>query len=957
MGPGSVRVVALIVVGFALLGSFPLAASMAPTVGTAPAVPVAGAVAAVVPAGAGAVGWVNLSSSLGTAPTPRMYPSMAYDPQLGGVLLFGGGTHRAALGGNVTYNDTWLFANGTWTNLTYRYPAEPPARWAASLVWDPLDHYMLLFGGRASKAPPNGVPGFVNDTWTFNASTGWSRLSPSRAPSPRGFSPVVYDPKLSALLLYSGGDIDFSNGTRSSFNETWTFAGGAWTNITATSGAGSRQSSALAYDPALGAILSAGIMANNSLCTPLRQTWMFNGTWNKLNLTGPPPGGSMTYDPTLGADLYTGGCVPVNHAPLALTWEYASGNWTNITGSLTSSPAATCCAGMAYDPIEKIDLRFGGNRLVPSTSTGYENFTYSFPVAPLTARVASSSLAGTAPLSVNLTSRPAGGDGSYTFLWSLGDGSANASTLDVNHTYSSPGTYPVRYEVTDTGGRSYNVTLTIRVGADLVLGISATPTTGEAPLPVTFNVTSATGGFAPYNVSWAFGDGGVAFSSNVSYTYLIAGNFTATATLTDSVGDSLVRTVAVDVVGAVSAAAVANVTAGVAPFAVGFSGSASGGLGPYTYAWTFGDGASASGPSAAHTYASPGTYTATLNVTDAYLRSSLATVSVEVVAPLAASASGAPASGVAPLPVAFSAAPTGGLAPFTYAWNFGDGTTASGAQPSHTYAAPGNFTATVSIADALGETALASVTVDVVSPLSVAATASAAAAVSPAVIQFRATPGGGLGPYTYSWTFGDGASGSGATTSHTYSAPGNYSVTVTATDTASETATTHLAVEVVAALTASVAASATSFELGSAVVLTVTVSGGLAPAAYTWTSVPTGCSGTAASQLECTPTAAGTYTVTVDVTDALHESVNTSVTVTVTSASGSSSSGPFAGLSTPILIGVIVVLVVIAALAYLLLRDSRRRPAAPAAEPSGPREIEAPPSEEGAGDVPPSDPA
>jgi PKD repeat protein len=35
-----------------------------------------------------------------------------------------------------------------------------------------------------------------------------------------------------------------------------------------------------------------------------------------------------------------------------------------------------------------------------------------------------------------------------------------------------------------------------------------------------------------------------------------------------------------------------------------------------SYAWTFGDGGTASGPSAAHTYATGGTFTATLKVTD-----------------------------------------------------------------------------------------------------------------------------------------------------------------------------------------------------------------------------------------------------------------------------------------------------------------------------------------------------
>jgi PKD repeat protein len=51
--------------------------------------------------------------------------------------------------------------------------------------------------------------------------------------------------------------------------------------------------------------------------------------------------------------------------------------------------------------------------------------------------------------------------------------------------------------------------------------------------------------------------------------------------------------------------------------AVTFTASATGGASPYTYNWTLGDGASATGAIAAHTYSAVGPYTVTLTVTDA----------------------------------------------------------------------------------------------------------------------------------------------------------------------------------------------------------------------------------------------------------------------------------------------------------------------------------------------------
>jgi PKD repeat protein len=65
------------------------------------------------------------------------------------------------------------------------------------------------------------------------------------------------------------------------------------------------------------------------------------------------------------------------------------------------------------------------------------------------------------------------------------------------------------------------------------------------------------------------------------------------------------------------AQATANPTSGAAPLAVSFSaaGSSDPDGDPLSYAWTFGDGGTATGISASHTYAS-GTYTARLTVTD-----------------------------------------------------------------------------------------------------------------------------------------------------------------------------------------------------------------------------------------------------------------------------------------------------------------------------------------------------
>jgi serine protease len=149
---------------------------------------------------------------------------------------------------------------------------------------------------------------------------------------------------------------------------------------------------------------------------------------------------------------------------------------------------------------------------------------------------------------------------------------------------------------------------------------------------------------------------------------------------------------------------------------------------PLSYSWTFGDGGSASGSTASHTYANDGSYTVTLTVsdgTDTGTDSQTVTVSAsteENQAPTASFTSSCTDLGCS-FDGSGSSDSDGSIA--SYAWDFGDGNTASGSTASHTYAAGGTYTVTLTVTDDDGATDSASQSVTVEEPVSDGITLSA----------------------------------------------------------------------------------------------------------------------------------------------------------------------------------------------------------------------------------------
>jgi PKD repeat protein len=163
----------------------------------------------------------------------------------------------------------------------------------------------------------------------------------------------------------------------------------------------------------------------------------------------------------------------------------------------------------------------------------------------------------------------------------------------------------------------------VQIGTVLDANFSASPREGISNL-TSFTFTDATtGGTPPYTYSWDFNNDSLSESTlkSPTYVYTSAGTYTIVQTVTDS---SLAGTVNTEtktgyivIYAPLVAAFSASPREGVNGRTVfTFTDQSTGGKGPYSYQWQFGDSNTSTLKNPTHIYASAGTYTVTLTVTE-----------------------------------------------------------------------------------------------------------------------------------------------------------------------------------------------------------------------------------------------------------------------------------------------------------------------------------------------------
>lgn len=390
-------------------------------------------------------------------------------------------------------------------------------------------------------------------------------------------------------------------------------------------------------------------------------------------------------------------------------------------------------------------------------------------------------------------------DGTVTsYSWDFGDGNtATTSTPTTSHAYANPGSYTVKLTVTDSDGATATSTQNLTVGGPTA---SVTgPSQGLDNTPVTFDGSHSSAG--PGNFiqlySWSADDGWTATGATVSHAFSQPGLHNVTLTVQNDMLQTATTTVQVNVQDETPTAAISVVSAGVLATGeqIAFDGRGSSDSdGAITsYAWNFGDGITSTGATPAHAYQSAGTYTVTLVVTDSSGQQSAPITQRVTVHALPVGAfwfsPGQPLEGTSVhFDASGSANPEPGVPITGWAWRFGDGGTASGAAPAHTFAKPGTYSVTLTLTNALGLSSSTTQLVTVHDEPPAASFAVRTPRPSTGVPVSFAGSGSDLdgGISSYAWNFRDGGSATVQNPSHVFRHPGVYTVTLTVTDTSGQ---------------------------------------------------------------------------------------------------------------------------------------------------------------------------
>ncbi|MEX0968610.1 MAG: PKD domain-containing protein [Bacteroidia bacterium] len=405
-----------------------------------------------------------------------------------------------------------------------------------------------------------------------------------------------------------------------------------------------------------------------------------------------------------------------------------------------------------------------------------------------------------------------------SIIYNYGDGTIDTiynEAMWSEHSYSNTGNYTVNAKIISYCGNDTTVSAMVYIGNDVpvsnVWGISA-PARICPGAEIDFWVLMSNRNSHTY--AWDFGDGNTSQKEGPSHLYNMPGSYNVSVTVTNACGNDTTVFTTVEVKDNLHITDVHGIsgTESACPgdgmdFWVGVSYGET-----YSYEWNFGDGNTSVSQSPEHVYTTAGTYNVSVKITNKCGMDTTVSTTVDVVTDLRIDyAEIYVPSGICPGDQAEFYAITDNGSTYDYAWDFGDGNSATSRYPRHSFADTGTYNVSVKITNGCGNDTTLSKMVKVGGNLPL----------STSDIDFdhagysRYCPGDlvtffhYMGNMDVSIDFGDGTA---PTTdfveieieeeyfipiiTHTYSAPGTYTVTLTATNGCGSTASNTLEVEI-----------------------------------------------------------------------------------------------------------------------------------------------------------------
>jgi len=369
-----------------------------------------------------------------------------------------------------------------------------------------------------------------------------------------------------------------------------------------------------------------------------------------------------------------------------------------------------------------------------------------------------------------------------SWSWDFGDG-VTATDQNPTHAYLVKGIYTVTLTATNNNGRDTQkkvnyITVGVIPKADFISEIPAYQQ-GTRMQYARFIDTSVGN---PTSWSWDFGDGQTSSEQYPPlHLYSSDGSYSVSLTVKNIFGQNTMEKTNLITVkqGPIVDFKADKTRAGVNQF-IHFTDLSTNS--PHDWKWDFGDGTAGTGLNPDHVYRQPGSYDVTLIASDEFTTISHTKKDyITIVNTPQADFAADKTKGITPFTVKFTDISTGN--PTTWTWDFGDGATSTGQNPTHIYSTSGTsstnmFTVLLTVSNPNGndiakKTDYITVTQTPIAEFAVDSRQGKA----PFIVKFRDISAGN--PSTWSWEFGDGTGSSEQNPTHLYPYEGAYDVRLT----------------------------------------------------------------------------------------------------------------------------------------------------------------------------------